>query len=58
MYNQDHQLCRMCDEEPAIYLGLCATCLSGDEQEPSSGEFNLRHAPKREKRYHPDEDED
>jgi hypothetical protein len=31
MYNQDAHICVMCDEEPAVYRGLCATCLYDSE---------------------------
>ena len=38
MYNQDHHLCQMCDDEPAVYRGLCATCLGeGEEDERPEG---------------------
>lgn len=49
-YNHDQQLCRLCDEEPAIYNGLCELCLSGEESDPTTGKFTLRHAPKHNKR--------
>jgi len=47
MYNQNESfyLCRNCDEEPAVYNGLCETCLTGDEKDPDSGKFQLRHRP-------------
>ena len=35
MYNQDAHLCVMCDDEPAVYRGLCATCLYDSEFEES-----------------------
>lgn len=33
MYNQDYHLCRICDDEPAVYRGLCATCLYDEKNE-------------------------
>lgn len=33
MYNRDHHLCNMCDDEPAVYNGLCATCLTEAEED-------------------------
>ena len=36
-YNQDILLCRMCDCGPAVYRGLCSTCLDDETEEPSSG---------------------
>jgi hypothetical protein len=47
MYNQDQHLCRMCDEEPAVYNGMCSLCLYGEEKNPDSGKFQLRHNPNR-----------
>jgi hypothetical protein len=32
-YNSDHNLCRKCDEEPAVYNGLCEICLYDDDDE-------------------------
>jgi len=53
MYNKDQHLCRLCDEEPAVYNGMCALCLAGDERDPDSGKFHVRHnhnkSPKRNK---------
>jgi hypothetical protein len=38
MYNQDCHMCQMCDDEPAVYNGLCATCLlDGDDEEQFGG---------------------
>lgn len=56
MYNQDQHLCRLCDEEPAIYNGLCPTCLSGDEHEPDSGKFHSRHNPNKRRKSGEDEE--
>jgi hypothetical protein len=49
-------ICKVCKEEPAVYNGLCEICLSGDERDPDSGKFTLRHAPKREKKRRTEEE--
>ena len=57
-YNSDHNLCRLCDEEPAIYNGLCELCLYNDSSDFNEGKYVLRHPPKhnRRKRYQEDEE--
>ena len=30
-------MCQMCDDEPAVYKGLCATCLLDDGEEDEFG---------------------
>jgi hypothetical protein len=34
MYNQ-FNLCKLCDDEPEVYNGLCRTCLDSSEEENS-----------------------
>jgi hypothetical protein len=57
-YNHDDHLCRQCDEEPVVYNGLCELCLSGDERDPYSGKFSLRHATRHGKRRRNKEDDE
>jgi predicted amidophosphoribosyltransferase len=56
-YNSDVTLCRLCDDNAAVWNGLCDACLAGGEHEPGSGKFTLRHAPKRRKNRKEEDDE-
>jgi hypothetical protein len=47
MYNQDAHLCVMCDDEPAVYRGMCATCLYDSEPEVPSDDLRMKSAGRR-----------
>ena len=44
MYNQDVHLCVMCDDEPSVYRGLCATCLYDSEPEVPADDLRMKPA--------------